>query len=126
MMNDEQVEAAIYATIAKHILDGLNSNHRDTLLQTAIANTIKSYDFRNAIDKVAAGRAAEVAAEMMKSDEWEERIRLAIEAGFTDYLLNLQKAIPAAMQKMMHGKDGGTYGTCAAELLRCWPKIGDE
>ena len=119
LLDNKQIKAAIHATVAKSILDGLDTKIRDALLQKSIVDTIDSYDFRNAVSKVAAEKAAAVAEKMMESEEWTSRIEEAVRAGFDDYLSNLRAAIPDAIKAMLHGKSG-SYSS-AADILRCWP-----
>lgn len=119
LLDDKQIQQAIHATVAKSILDGLNTEHRDAILQKSIIDTIDSYDFRHAIGKVAAQKAAVVAESMMESEEWTRRIEEAIRAGFDDYLANLRAAIPEALKEMLHGKPG-SYAS-AGDILSCWP-----
>lgn len=120
LLDDKQIKEAIHATVAKSILAGLDSEHRDALLQKSIVATIDSYDFRNAVSKVAAEKAAAVAKSMMESEDWTQRIEEAIRAGFEDYLTNLREAIPDAIKAMLHGKSS-TYSS-SADILRCWPE----
>ena len=120
LLDDKQIQQAIHATVAKTILDGLDTEHRDALLQKSIVATIDGYDFRNAVSKVAAEKAAAVAEKRMQSEEWTRRIEEAIRGGFDDYLTNLRAAIPGALAAMLHGKPG-SYAS-AADILRCWPE----
>lgn len=119
ILNDKQIQQAIHATVAKSILDGLDTEHRNALLQKSIVATIEGYDFRNAVGKVAAEKAAAVAERMMESEAWTERIEQAIRGGFDDYLANLREAIPDALGTMLHGKPG-SYAS-AGSILSCWP-----
>ena len=120
LIDDKQIQQAIHATVAKSILDGLDTDHRDALLQKSIIATIESYDFRNAVGKVAAEKAAAVAEGMMESEDWSRRIEEAIRAGFDDYLANLRAAIPEALKGMLHGKPGSYPST--GSILSCWPQ----
>ena len=120
ILDDKQITEAIHSTVAKTILDGLSTEHRDALLQKSIIAVIDSYDFRNAVSKVAAEKAAAVAAGMMQSEEWTSRIEGAIRAGFEDYLTNLRAAIPDVVKVALHGRSG-SYAS-AGSILSCWPE----
>lgn len=123
---DEQIKEAVKLTIAQTILEKLPTDARDALLQKAIADTIGRHDFRNAVSKVAAEKAASVAAEMVESDEWHQSITEAINNGFHDYLVELRAAVPTMLKEMMHGKDGSSFSTRVADILRSWPKAEAE
>jgi hypothetical protein len=121
LLEDADLRAALHATIAKQILDGLDATHRDALLQKSLVDVVKDYSFKNAIEKVAAEKAATVALGLMQSEEWSQRVEQAIRAGFEDFLGQLRAAIPKAMKKTFHGAEGN-YGGCGA-VLNCWPKL---
>ena len=121
LIEDADLKAVLHATIAKQILDGLDSTHRDALLQKSLVDVVKDYSFRNAIEKVAADKAAKVAIRLMDSDEWSQRVEQAIRDGFEDFLIQLRAAIPEAMRRTFHGKEG-SYGGCGS-VLNCWPKL---
>ena len=121
LIDDGLLKEALHATIAKQILDGLGSEHRDALLQKSLVEVVRDYGFRGAIDKVACEKAAAVAKELMDTQEWNARISQAISDGFEDYLLLLREAIPDVMKKAIHGREG-QYGSCGS-VLGCWPKV---
>lgn len=121
LIDDADLKAALHATIAKQILDGLDTSHRDALLQKSLVDVVKDYSFKNAIEKVAADKAAKVAMVLLDSEEWSQRVEQAICDGFDDFLLQLRAAIPKAMKKAIHGTEGN-YGGCGS-VLNCWPKL---
>lgn len=121
LIEDGELKDALHATIAKQILDGLDSSHRDALLQKSLLAVLKDYSFKSAIEKVAAAKAATVATGMMDSADWSKRVEQAISDGFDDYLIQLRAAIPSAMKKMFNGTSGN-YGNCGS-VLHCWPDI---
>lgn len=121
LINDAELKDALHATIAKQILDGLDDTHRDALLQKSLIAVVKDYGFKNAIEKVAAEKAAKVAVGLMETDEWSQRVEQAIRDGFDDFLLQLRAAIPKAMKKTFHGTEGN-YSSCGG-VLNCWPKL---
>lgn len=120
VLDDKKITEALHAVVAKSILEGLDTEHRDALLQRSIAETIAKWDFRDAVSKVAAQKAADAAKEMMKSEDWTRRVEQAIRDGFDDYLKNLRAAIPEALTGMLHGKSG-TYPSVGS-ILSCWPQ----
>ena len=120
MINDETLKEVVHATIAKQILAGLDTTHRDALLQNTLVDVIKDFRFTCAIEKVAAEKASEVAAKLIESEEWTQRVEQAIRDDFEDFLTQLRVAIPEALKQSFHGKQGN-YGGCGA-VLNCWPK----
>lgn len=121
LIDDADLKEALHATIAKQILEGLDATHRDALLEKSLIAVVKDYGFRSAIEKVAADKAAKVAMVLLDSEEWSERVEQTIRDGFEDFLLQLRAAIPDAMRRTFHGKDG-QYGGCGS-VLNCWPKL---
>lgn len=120
LVNEAVVEQAIHATIAKQILEGLDTTSRDAILAKALVDIVKGYNFREAISQVAAAKAAEVATELMATEDWTGRVEQAIRDGFEEYLSQLRAAIPEAMKKTFSGQ-AGSYGS-AGSVLQCWPK----
>ena len=119
---EEVIQAAVHASIAKTILEGLDTSARDAILQKSIASALKDYTFRSSVETVVAAKAAKVVAELVETDEWDTRITETIKAGFEDYLANLKAAIPGVITLSLHGKDGGGYSSQSAHILKCWPK----
>jgi hypothetical protein len=122
-LDDTAIQDAIYATVSKTILEGLSTEHRDALLAKSLVEVIKDYKFQNAIERVAADKAAEVAKQLMETEEWHRRVEEVIRDGFEDYLNHLRVAMQESLKKMFHGTNG-TYGSCSP-MLHCWPKIDD-
>lgn len=120
LVTDDALKEALHTTIAKQILEGLDSTHRDKLLQKAMVDVVKSFDFRHAIDKVAAEKAAAVAYRLMESEDWTARVEQTIREGFDEYLQQLRGVLPEAMKRAFHGQSG-SYSNAAA-ILYCWPK----
>lgn len=117
------IKEAIHASIAKAILDGLDTEARDAILQKSISSSIGDYKFRHGVEEVVAEKAKQVVAELVESYEWENKITEAIRAGFDDYLANLRSAIPGVLALAMHGRDGDGYSRQTAAILKCWPSI---
>ena len=124
LIDDSHLKEAIHSTIAKQILDGLDSTHRDELLQKSITAVVKDYGFRSAIDHVASDKAAAVATELMASEEWTLRIEQAVRDGFEGFLVQLREAVPEALKKTFHGSRGN-YGHFGS-ILSCWPKVSKD
>lgn len=123
MLNDETLKAAIHATVAKQIIEGLGTEARDALLLKSMTAALTDYTFRNAVEKVVAEEAMKVAAQVVQSDEWHRRITEAIKAGFDDYLINLRAATQRMAQEMMHGTQGvDAYSRWPGKVLGQWPK----
>lgn len=120
-MDNKSITEAVHASIAKTILDGLDTDARDAILQKSIADSIGGYTFRNEVEKVVADKARRVVTELVESDEWETKITEAIRAGLDDYLSNLRAAVPGVIALSLHGKDGDGYSKQTAAILRCWP-----
>jgi hypothetical protein len=119
-MNDEQVTAAINATVAKTILESLDTEARDALLQKSIAEVIGGYKFRSAIDDVVSDKARRIAAELVETEAWSMAIERTLQEAFSRYLWKLSGAAEEVLKKVFHG-EAGTYQQ-AALVLRCWPK----
>lgn len=120
---DEGIKTAIHATIAKEVLGALDTEHRDALLQSAIAETIGGWSFRNHVEKVVAARAEEIATQLVHTEEWSSRIENAIRLGFDDYLRYLRTAVAKSVQNNMHGElHEGYRSVSAGDILKHWPK----
>lgn len=123
-MQEEQITAAIHATIAKTILEALDTEARDALLQKSIAEVLGGYKFRAAIDEVVAAKAKRVAEQLVASDEWTRAIEATMRESFAQYIQNLRVAAEKMLVDVFHGTDG-TYSH-ASLALRCWPKPKPE
>lgn len=121
-LNDQTIQEAIQATIAKEILAGLNTSIRDALLQKSIAKTIGDYTFRDAVGKVVAAKAAEIATKLIASEEWEKRIEQAIRDGFDLYVANLTTVSHSVLLAAFHGDKDGYSHRGPARLLDTWPQ----
>jgi len=121
-MDTQAISDAVHASIAKTVLEGLDTDARDAILQKSIAAVIGDYKFRSSIEDVVAAKAGRVVAELVESEDWESRITGAIQRGFDDYLSNLRSAIPGVIALSLHGKDGDGYSKQVAAILGRWPK----
>lgn len=122
-ITDESVKEAIHATIAKQILDGLDTSARDAILQKSIREALTDWKFRGAVQDVVNDKASEVAAELVNSPEWSARIKDTISRGFDDYLESLRVAMQNTLREAMHGKGGSnTYDRFPAKILAHWPE----
>lgn len=121
-MNEAAITEAVHASIAKTILEGLDTEARDAILQKSITAAIGDYKFRHSIEEVVASKASRVVAELVESEDWESRITEAIRSGFEDYLNNLRAAIPGVIALSLHGKNGDGYSKQVAAILGRWPK----
>lgn len=122
-MNEEAITKAVHASIAKTILEGLDTSARDAILQKSIAKALSDYTFQHGVQEVVADKARRVVAELVESDEWESRITETIRSGFEDYLKNLRSAIPGVLALSLHGKEGDGYSKQVAAILGQWPKM---
>ena len=113
-MNETAITEAIHASVAKTILEGLDTEARDAILQKSITAAICDYKFRHRIEDV-------VAAKLVEAEDWESRITEAIRSGFEDYLSSLRVAIPGVIALSLHGKDGNGYSKQVAAILGRWP-----
>lgn len=120
-LDDKQLKDAVYSVVAKQVLEGLSTEARDAILQKGISEAISDYSFRKAVEEVASAKAAEVAREIMSTDDWRTQIEMVIRAGIEDYLAGLRQAIPAALLECFHGEDG-KYPK-SGKVLGKWPKI---
>lgn len=120
MIDNESLNAAIHATIAKQILEGLGTEARDALVLKAMTRTLSDYSFASAVNKVVSDKAARVVAELVESDEWTRRITDTVREGFEGYLISLRAAVTEEVKEMMHGRQG-SYGS-AGRVLGNWPK----
>lgn len=103
------VKEAIRQTIAKQILDNLNTDARDALVLESMEKVLETFDVQHAIRSAAAERALEIARELYKTEEWSKKIADEIRQGFQDYLNQMRKQLTAGMIKFMHGT-GENYG----------------
>jgi hypothetical protein len=106
-MNIENAELndAIAQTIAKQILDGLSQEHRDQFLIASVAESLKDWKIKQAIERVVATRAEEVAWEMMKEDIWINKLKDAVVKGFANYLVLLPGAFLKTIMNAVHGNN---------------------
>ena len=125
-MDNEAIESAIRDSIAKTILEGIDTAARDALLQKTIKDVIGSYSFRSAVESVVAEKAASVVSELVDTDDWNNRIIQVIREGFEVYLRQLKSAIPKVIAATIHGTDGEMYSRQVASILKTWPKIEAE
>lgn len=120
-MDDKLITEAVHASIAKSVLESLDTEVRDAILQKSIVEAIGDFRFRSRVDEVVAEKAGRVVSELVEPEEWSARITAAIQAGFEDYLKNLRQAIPGVLGLALHGKEGD-YDRRTAAILRCWPR----
>jgi hypothetical protein len=75
---------------------------------------------QEAIQKVVAQRAEEVARELVNTDQWTERIKAEVTNGWQHYLQQLSPAVTRVLIESLHGKDGsyGYAGRILAYLKR--------
>jgi hypothetical protein len=126
-MNEQLIQEAIHTSVAKAILEGLDTSARDAILQKSISKALGDYQFRHAVENVVADKAKAVAAELVESEEWTQRIEEAIRAGFEDYVKDLRKATSKVMAMALNGEEGESYSSQrAGALLKCWPKGSKE
>jgi dTDP-4-dehydrorhamnose reductase len=90
----EAVKAAITTTIARQILEALDSGHRDAILTESIEKALTQYDFHRAVQDVVAQRAQEIARDMVQSEEWTAKIREAALRSFDAYLTKIVAVYP--------------------------------
>jgi hypothetical protein len=90
-VSNEAIENAVVASIAGQILQGIGAEHRDAIMQRSIEEALKSWSVRNAVEKAVALRAAEIAADLCRTDEWGKRIEETLRAGFEAYLASVKK-----------------------------------
>jgi hypothetical protein len=122
IINDEGVVHAIHATIARQILEGLGTEHRDAILQEAITRALKDWKTIHEVEKVVAVRAAEVAAQLCRTEDWTARIEAAIQEGFTEYLENLKKASEKMLVALYHGTNRDSFSRAPGTILAQWPQ----
>ena len=127
MDTNELVKEAMYSSIAKTILEGVDTTARDAIIQRSIESALKDYQFKQAVEKVAAKRAEEIAEELLKGPEWTALIQEAIRRGFNNYLINLERAVSGSLIEMLHGvASTDTYKSRGAYLLAKWPTNEEE
>ena len=97
------IEKAITNQIAEQILKGIETEHRDELLKKSIVEALTHYKFSYGIAEVVSERAKEIVAEMVKTDDWSNRIEQAIREGFEQYIINLKDATQRVLMEGMHG-----------------------
>ena len=119
-MDEETLKSAVWASIAKTILEGLDTEARDALLEKSIQKSIKDYAFSGEVSKVVADKARRVVLELVETEDWERRITEAIRSGFNTYISNLERAIPNVISLSMHGELGDSYSKRSAAILKCW------
>lgn len=123
IINDEGVVQAIHATIAKQILEALGTEHRNAILQEAITRSLRDWKTIHEVEKVVALRAAEVAAQLCRTEDWTARIEAAIQEGFTEYLENLKKASQKMLMSLYQGSEGSnSYSRAPGTILAQWPQ----
>ena len=124
---EDSVKEITLQALSAQILAALDSDKRDALLERAIKSSLTSYDFKTAVEKIVADEARGIVAEMMKTPEYQDRIRAAIRAGFDLYEQNLVIATEKAMQIVMHGTTGkNSYYEKPGRVLNCWPDMSKE
>ena len=107
--------------VAKTIMSEIDPEGRDAIIERSLTRALQSYSVQNGVDKVVADKVAELAAGMMKTDDWVPRIEAALRAGFETYLQNLAARVPDVLRDGFHGTSG-SYGGCAA-IRRSWPDM---
>ena len=123
-MKDEEVKEVVFATIAKQILEGLNTETRDVILQKTLIEVIKDYKFKNAIKEVAAEKATVIAERLMNEPEWIQQVETTIKAGMVDYLRQLRLATVEMLKVAYNGSTdrGSYYAEHCGTILNVWPK----
>lgn len=123
LIDEPIVRDAVQAVIAKQILAGLDTEHRDAILTNAIQTALRSWQTISGVERVVSERAVQVARELCETEDWTNRIRQVIRDGFADYLRSLRVAMPRAVRESMHGKKGNSsYDTKEGMILGHWPR----
>ena len=116
-IDNAALDNAISRTIAERILKELDEEHRNELIARSIAGAIKNWNVQDAILKVVASRAAEVAAETIQKEPFASAICLAVREGIRAYTDQLKVAVTNTIIEAMHGKDStGGYSRPGAIL----------
>jgi hypothetical protein len=122
-MDKHAIEAAIHATVAREILNGLDTEARDALLQKSITDALTDYSFRKSVGDVVSAKAAQIAAELVETDEWQAAIREHIKGGFDKYLAQLDQGMLKGFKRLLHGNSSGnSYDRNPALILSDWPE----
>lgn len=122
-MDKHAIEAAIHATVAREILNGLDTDARDALLHKSIVEALTDYSFRKAVGEVVSAKAVQIAAELVETEEWQTAIRERIKCGFEKYLSQLDQGMSKGFKRLLHGNSGSnSYDRNPAMILSDWPE----
>lgn len=116
-MDDTSLKDAMYAAMAKTVLDSLDTEIRDAILSKSIKEVLGEYRCKDAISKAITEKATRIAAELAESESWEAQIVKAIEEGFEEYLANLKQAIPNLLQSALNGEESDSHLQQRAGLI---------
>ena len=82
-MDDTAIKEAVHASIAKTILDGLDTEARDAILQKSISDSIGGYTFRKKWRRLLLTKPGKSSRSWSNQVEWETKITDAIRGGLT-------------------------------------------
>ena len=117
-LDDEEIERAIRQQIASELLKSLTPECRDAILTKSITAALSEWSFTHAVEGTVAERARELAAEMIKSSYWTEKIAQAVAVGMGSFVARVPAAVEAACVQMVAGKKStGTYDRNEVGLL---------
>lgn len=117
---------AVSLIIGQKILESLDTNTRDKILKDSIIKALQDYSCKNAIEKVVAIKASEVAAELIQSQEYYLKIKQACERGMAVFIAKLEKAMELGLAEFLMGQNNDRgYGGHAGWIERFMDKIKD-
>lgn len=105
-MNDEIISKAVRDLLAKEVLAGITNEAREALLHNSIVKAMESWEFRNTVAKAVGLEADKIADNMIRSEQWQTKITLAVQEGLQSFLAKLPKAVETSLIEMFAGQDG--------------------
>lgn len=120
-ITESEVRVAFQQALAAQLLTAIPAEHQHMLLQKAVVKVLDGLDLERVVSSTIGDRARDLAFELCNSEDWTNRIKASLQAGFERYLASLEVATVQAFQEMLHGKEGSSYSRVAA-VLGCWPK----
>ncbi len=109
---------AIRNKIAEQALLTISEPDRNALVTKGIADAIKDWSFKNAVEKAVSKRAEELAIEYLHSDEGTKLIRDTVTLAMANFTASLIPALHSAMIEALGGRDGGSYDTRPGIILK--------
>jgi len=106
MLNPSDVQEAVRAKLAAEIVERLTPDEITALLTNTLTALLEEWTFKTELRDALAKRARKIAKEILKSEEWEGKIRQAVMDGFDDYLENLSPALEDTLNDTFIGSSG--------------------